>query len=529
MQYKKRGTYTDLNSYAISKTGLSINKLNEVKEYTIKNLDLAAMKLLTAKEKHQPVYLYADYDVDGLGVTYIGCRIMEKLGFKRGVNFFPVVPRRFSDGYGINTSAVDLMRDGSLLLTGDNGITAIDAIKRAKCKQMDVVILDHHLAGMVLPAANIIVDPEAFPDTADFNGYCGAGLFYKLYKVIFPNDPDKDVLSAAAISTIADSVPLIKENRLIVKNGLEALNNGYGGAAYEALLQEFSLYGHARAEDLAFSIIPALNAPGRLNDIGSRITASILLSETDEQCKIGIERLKTDNEFRKKITKDMVMDLHADDNCKINFVVAPSGYPGLYGLAAARLAEQTGKPSFVMGDNGHGFYSGSARSDDETNNNVKAMLDTAAEHLHRYGGHPGAAGFSLPIDEFENVKECLSQYNVKPHEAKHVYDLDLDPDNIEDTLKILDKMEPFGKGFEKPLFRMKVHLTDDQIKYMGKPDKIHLQFILPNGKAVFFNAVQRYEDDGKPKNLYLYGYLSWNYWKDTCTPNFNMIDYEIAA
>lgn len=193
---------------------------NSKSDFPIDGLKEAAKYIQFAAKNHIPISLYSDYDADGIGVSYIGIKIMERLDVDPRL-FRVYVPRRFSDGYGLTVQAVQTMPPHSLLITGDNGIAAIPAIQLAKEKDIKVIILDHHHKGSILPSADVIVDPEAFPYKAAFAGYCGAGLFYRLYEELFGAVDDPLITSMAAVSTIADSVPLLAENRIIVSKGIK--------------------------------------------------------------------------------------------------------------------------------------------------------------------------------------------------------------------------------------------------------------------------------------------------------------------
>ena len=525
----QKNVKSEMKSTYLLKEAEKISKNNEndsATDYRIDGLKEAAAYLRFAAKNKIPIYLYADYDTDGIGVSYIGVKIMERLHVNPSL-FTLFVPRRFSDGYGLTVDAVKSMAPYSLLITGDNGIAALEPIRLAKEKNIKVVILDHHHASTILPPADVIVDPEAFPYKADFTGYCGAGLLYRLYKELFSDDIDPVITSMAAVSTIADSVPLLSENREIVRNGVQILNAGSGIPAFSWLLQNFNYYGHVRAEDLSFSMIPCLNAPGRLDDNGARNVVNTLLLQTSHPSFANnLHYMIEQNDGRKKLTSALMEQITLDQDAKINFVIAPPGYPGLYGLIASKITTDTGKPSFVMGDRGNGILSGSARSDNEKTNSVKNMLMSVRSYLTSFGGHDGAAGFALKKENFDTVKALLNELPVTPHKDELFYDLEITPDQIENTLYELEKHEPFGKGFRRPVFRMDVHLTEDQISFIGK-DSSTLKFTFQNWSAILFHGGPQYKEDGCPKNLSLYGALNWNYFKGSKTPSFQISGYNI--
>lgn len=524
MKYTKRGTYKDLNEYTIALTGGDIGSLDKDIDtmLPISGIREAAGFIRRFSNEGKPVYFYGDYDCDGIGVSYIAYRIMQKLG----TPFKTIIPRRMSDGYGLNVNAVSKMPDGCLLVLGDNGITAFDAIDLAKKKGITVVILDHHLSGDRIPNADIIVDPEAFPEQCPkFQGYCGAGLFYRLFKELFPYDDDSDVIAAAGTSTIADSVPLISENRYIVKRALNAYNTGTAGKGYLALANMFGKLPYLTSKDIGFSIAPSINAWGRLEDAGSLRTAYALLVGNDMEGQCYIREMFDKNKERKALTEKLITETDYNRSEKINFVMAPSGYGGLYGLMAGRIAGESGKPAFVMAEH-DGIVSGSARSDNGDNNNVKKMLDSASDLMIRYGGHAPAAGFSFKTEDTEKVHKRLLSCNVNPPKPVCQYDLLIKPEDVPAVMEDLDKMEPFGEGFPAPVFRMDVNNIDPV--FFGKDVNFekHLRVRLNTVDLVGFFMADRFKEEGCPDSVSFYGTLSWNYFNGNKKADLQIIDFE---
>lgn len=278
----------------------------------IEGLD-QAIDLFWAMIDH-PIYIYCDYDCDGItsgSIISIGCN---SIGIKPKI----IIPRRFSDGYGIKPSNVGDMDPNGLLITVDNGIAANEAIDLAKEKGMKVIILDHHEARILngekfLPNADIIIDPHV--TDAEFDDYCGAGLAYRFMREVFAKKKRPDdingVMSAmialAAIGTVGDSVGLKSENRFLVRKGIEQMKIRRVNTGLKLLLDEMQMNADMTASDIAFYLAPAINAFGRLDDEGSRKVASLLsyTGRSSDGAKSAASIIKQMNDERKTLTKDL--------------------------------------------------------------------------------------------------------------------------------------------------------------------------------------------------------------------------------
>ncbi|MBR1866359.1 MAG: ssDNA exonuclease RecJ2, partial [Lachnospiraceae bacterium] len=465
---------------------------------------------------------------------------MDKFHLMEKVNMeVPHIPRRFSEGYGIKPSSIDDI-EADLLITVDNGIAAAEAIKIAKEKGMKVIIMDHHLPALdaegevIRPEADILVDPEAFPETADFDGYCGAGLTLKLIEKMFPKNVNLITKASAfaAIGTVADIVPLKEDNRRIVRKGLEAMNSNNMVMGLADLIMESGLSGHVDSESIAFKLAPTFNASGRLEDEGGQNVLAALMNKDPMGALVMAKQLIEINEKRKALIDDAIskVEIREEDPVNFTFYMDPDGtnVTGIVGLIAGKLAESTGKPSFAFTLDDSGVMKGSARSDDEDQNNVYLMLKSAEKYLLGFGGHKGAAGFSFAPENLENVFAALKAYPTKPHDPNLYYDLDLDPTEAYHTLSIMDQMEPFGKGMDRPVFRIEAHFSGTEWYQTMGEEKQHLRFDLPgNLKAVAFHLAEQYEKDGFPMDVYLYGTLCWNYYKDRKYTQFRVDSYEV--
>ena len=562
---QKRGTYKTLEDYFYEKQRFPLERDAEMMTVYchIDGMDKVRTLLLDAILNQQRICVFGDYDCDGITAsaqaylliwriynTYhvMSLQALTMTAASLGVQVrnpesflnskvpritWPYIPGRFSEGYGIKANSFDQL-DCDLLITVDNGISAYEAMKKAKEKGIRTIILDHHIAPHGMPCADVVIDPEADPQTADFSGYCGAGLVYKLAEYVLPQDQElQEILSAfAALGTIADLVPVTGDNRRIIKNGLRALNEHktLPGISLLASSMEPGIIG---TETAAFKLAPAVNASGRLYDRGGQQTLQALLGNSP----IMITDLLEANTKRKALVKAAYQYvaplLFKSELFYFVQYQNPDGIDvsGIMGLLAGKIVEATGKPAFCFTEK-DGICHGSARSDEENTNNVYDMLSLAKDHLLTFGGHAGAAGFSFSLKDRDAVKKAMLQYPVKPHEEPG-YDFDLDPKDAEKALALMDRMEPFGKNMERPVFRIKVHFTGDQWwqPVSRNEDTENIRFYIPCGarslQAVGFGLQQKYVADGEPKNMYLYGTLSWNEFKGNRSPQFLLDSYDV--
>lgn len=532
-KYVKKGNHRSLDDYIYAKTGKHISQLDKYKSYYYLTLiPYIAQKIMTAIRLGKKIIVYADYDCDGITSACEFSLILDSLGATYTIK----VPKRFTDGYGVKKKFTTTLGPDCLLILVDNGIAAIEAIAEAKRKGAEVIVMDHHMAvnnkgNIILPNADLLLDPEALPEGNDFTDYCGAGLTYKLAQYMLKDQTLIDHCTAlAALGTIADMVPLHEDNRQIVTNGLSLINKGNATVGLQTLIQKLEYSGHVSSETVSFYIAPILNASGRLYDEGATWSALTLL-ESDYQKALNMaDILMNVNKSRKEIVSRILDSIYIDPHDKVNVIATPAESPvGCLGLVAGKITEETKRTTFVY-SNVNGIYKGSARSDDENFNHVKNILDSISEYFIAYGGHPGAAGFSFDPKYEPIIREKLLNYPVIPHDMTPYYDLDLQCKDIDTTLEELDKCEPFGKGLEKPTFAMNCHFNSDCYwKACGK-DGEHIMFTIPgtNYKAIAFHMKDEYMRDGMPKNVRFIGNLNWNYYGGKKIPQFLIDDYEIC-
>ncbi len=427
----------------------------------------AAARIARAIREGEPITLYGDYDVDGMTGTAILYRGLRLVGAK--VDYY--IPHRIDEGYGLNTAAVDAVADrgGSLLVTIDCGITAVDCAAHAARRGLSMIITDHHTPPDTLPAADAIVHPTI--DPAYPNGHlCGAGVALKLMWQVFRehqgtrrvDDALKgfllDATCMAALGTIADVVPLVGENRAIAMFGLRGLPSTQH-PGLQSLIAAAGLTGRAvGAYDVGFMLAPRLNAAGRM---GHAVDAADLLIRPEEldDCAAAAAELTKLNTLRQTTERQIfaeaaerVVQLGMDrDDRRVIVLADERWHGGVIGIVASRLVGRFGRPAVLIAlDRRTGRGHGSARSIEGYH--LARALDACGEHLLSSGGHAMAAGLRVAADRVEAFTEALTAHAaaaITPEMLRPVLPVDAEITLGELSLPIarqIEQMAPFGAG-----------------------------------------------------------------------------------
>lgn len=499
MRIKKRDSTITLTKFVEDR----MLQLKPVKNF-ITALDEAGELIAKAVSENRTIYIFGDYDVDGICAIVILVKLISS--FFEGAHIIWRAPKRISEGYGFNIAIVDEVPTDALLICVDNGIVAVDAIKKAKEKGCQIIILDHHLGREdgVLPEADLIVDPNTISgqvEGSDFTEYCGAGLAFKLAETFtLPEKLMEELTGLAAIATIADCVPLINENFRIASQLQKCLNNP--GIAALAMMYEISDINEG---DIGFKICPTINAPGRLEDAGAAKAVRHLLGEEDLS-----KELFALNEQRKEQTDQHFKEIQEkiEDNCLFsgNAICVSSDIPeGLVGIIAGRVAEKYKMPAFIFGKaalkDDKPVLKGSARTFGD--NHLKNCLDKAADLLIKYGGHAAAAGLSLYEENFSAFSEKMDEVCTRADDAEDiVYDIDAPNTNVANyiasALANLSPVRPFGEGNPEPLFYiegLKLYPRGGTTyRTMGK-DNEHIKLFGKDFDIVAFGMAEDYLSD----------------------------------
>lgn len=506
--------------------------------YHIDGMKKAAEMIRKGVAEDKIFYICGDYDVDGIMASAALVLGLGKLHAKRMVR----LPKRFSEGYGLQTDMVKDCLDGQILITVDNGICAHNAIALAKEKNMTVIVTDHHLPAIdestgkpIYPNADLIIDPNAVPDSADFNGYCGAGLAFKLCQELLKDDPILlKIQSFAAIATIADSVPMTFENRRIVKEGLKGALEPHGATTgLLALLDALGITSELNETKVGFKIAPVLNAPGRLEDAGAMKSLYLMIFEgsyarAQEMANSLIainEKRKEESEKWENLTKEYVYEHHMQEDYPL--VVHMSGIPeGIIGIIAGKLSEHFNSPFLLLGDsNVPGILKGSCRSDGRTD--LKDLLDHTAEYMVQYGGHIMAAGIKLEEAKLTAFREAAKRYLAEKRQTAAEqtcddYDLEAFEGGIRDIAAEIERFAPYGEGNPVPTFllkNVKLRMRDNEY-YRFLSDGKGVKLCGLDYDAVSFRGGEEYRQLNCPKYVTLYGTISMNRFRGKETVQF---------
>ena len=434
--------------------------------YDIAHMDIAVDRIMRAVKKKERVLVYGDYDADGITSTAIMVQALTDVG----AHVIPYLPHRYEDGYGLNGAALTRMADEfEVLITVDCGISNAAEVEALQASGKDVIIVDHHELPAVLPSAHAILHPR-HPDGAYSWGHlCGAGTSWKFAQALlrhedspYANDADREkwLLDMVMIGTVADVMPLLGENRAIVRFGKEVLMRTRRPGIAALLAQSRVNVPTITAEDIAFRIVPLINAAGRIGHPQSALNA--LLATTEQQAEKAVKELVRLNNDRRTMTRKMMDEAHIDIDHSLPFVfVFNKTWPaGIVGLVAGRLASQFAKPAFVVGlPIGQGANSqyavGSARGAGHVN--VLSALETVRHHTVKLGGHKAAAGFSVLPEKLDHMKQGLAEYfereEAESSPVLHYADAKISPHMASwDLAHALAKFEPFGEANAKPSF-----------------------------------------------------------------------------
>ncbi len=451
--------------------------------FLISDMREAAETILAAVDDGRRICIYGDYDCDGITATAVLYSYIECLG--GNVEYY--INQR-SEGYGLCADAVRRLAESGveLIVTVDNGISAIEEAKLVAELGMELVITDHHQPGEVLPEAIAVVDPHRADDISPFKDLCGCGVALKLIAAMDGGDYGsamEQFSDLAAIATIADIVPLRGENREIVRRGLKYLENTEN-MGLQALMGVAGVKLPVTSTAVAFSIAPRINASGRFGSASEAV--DLLLCEEAEEADTMAERLNSLNNERRK-TEAEIMEEIKDSllanpdafNKRVLFLYGEGWHHGVIGIVAAKLVERFGKPVFILSDDGD-YARGSARSVEGFS--VHKALTACGGVLTKFGGHSGAGGFSLMKSDIRAFDEALQKYAADNFTAMPVLTLHADklitPSELSvESVSSLSLLEPCGEGNPQPLFAMlSVRLLDVAALSGGTHTKLKLTY-----------------------------------------------------
>lgn len=448
----------------------------------------AAERIKKAIENHEKIVIYGDYDVDGITSTALLYLFLKEQN--ADVSYY--IPDRKSEGYGINIMAINkfIKSKTNLVITVDCGITAVGEVEFAKLSKLDMIITDHHTCKEKIPDALAVLNPKKPNCEYPFKELSGAGVAFKLIlgmaMVLGLNTGEcfRKYCDIAAIGTIADVVPLVDENRIIVAKGLEILNNT-NRAGLKAIFEVSGVLGKPiTASTIAFAVAPRLNAAGRL---GTAVTAVELMTENDSQRAYEIAKELNDENRERQLTEQQIYSeavqmVENDENFKKKkvIVLAKEGWHnGVIGIVASKINDKYYKPCILI-THEKGIGKGSGRSIEGMN--LFDALTAVKDDLVEFGGHSIAAGLSIDMNNIEKFDKDINDYankTLKPEDMvqKIMIDTDISPKDVTlENAKMLLNLEPYGMGNAKPVFSISA-VKIANIAAMGQDNK-HLRMRL---------------------------------------------------
>lgn len=477
-------------------TERNINSVEQAKKFLYPSLsDLGdpflmsgmkeAVDRINAVSPEEVIVVYGDYDVDGISATTILIKCLRLMG----KTAYAVIPER-SDGYGLSEAVIERALEEfcpDLLITVDCGISAVNEVEYLQDLGVDVIVTDHHEIPDTLPDCTII--SCKLDDDYKFNGLCGAGVAYNLSRALIGDKAD-EFLDMVALATMADSMPLIGENRILVTEGLKRIRQGKCIAAIKSLLKNANVK-EITATSLSYSVAPRVNAAGRMGN--ANVALSAFLSEDEYEVGVFTEQLNQFNAKRQNDCEELYKSAknklsNKSPLMKVNVLYDKKWNTGLVGIVAARIAEETGKPTILFTES-DGVWHGSARSNNSIN--IFEALKYATKYSENFGGHAQAAGVTVRYENFTDFENALDEYVSKTCDISDFTSVVYVDEIVKEPITIgyveeLEKLEPCGVENPRPLFAEYVgNAYATPLKY-GSP---HLSLKTNNFDFIYFNGV----------------------------------------
>lgn len=481
--------------------------------FLLKDMEKAIDLIIETMENGESIRIFGDYDQDGISSTMT--LLDGLLYFYDDIGYD--IPDRVIDGYGISDRMIDraIEANVSLVITCDNGISAIDQVKRLKENGIKVIVTDHHQVSkkedgewveQILPQADCVINPKRLDNTYPFDDLCGAGVAFKLIQALYQRlDGDMEylygLLEYVAMGTVCDVVSLTDENRIFVREGLKRINNTEK-LAIKALVEENSWNREVSAYTLGFIIGPCMNATGRLST--AKLAIDMLMEDDIEKIRTYAKKLVSLNNERKELTNiglEKTLEIIKDKkyyNDDIIIVDVEDIEESICGIIAGRIKEKFNKPTIIMTESSqNGILKGSGRSI-EAYNIYKEVFEIK-DILESFGGHPMACGLSIRSDKVEEFRQKLNDKSkLKKDDFVNIINIDaqipIDKLSLE-FAESLQRLEPFGKDNPKAKFADK-NLFIKNINMIGKNNNTMKMILNKNGRdieAIKFNAQKDYK------------------------------------
>jgi len=463
--------------------------------YTFKDMKRAVRRILRAIEKGEKILLVGDYDVDGVSATAIVRHFFRALG----IPLEWVIPNRFRDGYGLSPTLFPRLKHADLIITVDNGISAVEAARLCTEAGIDLIVTDHHIVPETPPEAYAIVDQKQPECSFPHAEVCGAQIAWylcaALNRELKAGVDMKRLLELSALAIIADIMPLQHINRAMVQQGLRLLERS--DSPFIVAWREQTGKTTLRAEDIAFGLAPLLNSAGRMEDAAE--ACEFLCTEDPMEARRLLMVLQGYNERRKGLENAITCEAaeRVNEEDPVLVLAGEEWHEGVLGIVAARIARRFERPALVLSRTETG-YKGSGRSFGECD--LFALVDSQREVLEKFGGHRAAVGLSLDAENLEAFRDALieSATTLCPREPFADPDIlgELPPELADwELYRLLERFEPYGEGNPRPKFVSR-GLEVLEHRALGS-EGIHHRYRLGNG-TVELQAIQFRSDTFVP-------------------------------
>ena len=457
--------------------------------FLFNDMDKAVDRILKAIDEKQKITIYGDYDVDGI----TSATILVKFFTSLNANVDAYLPNRLSEGYGLNEASLESIKESgtNLLVTVDCGISGLEEVEYAKKLGMDVIITDHHECPEKIPDCIAVIDAKRPDSKYPFSGLAGCGVSFKLAQAIsqklkLPDESFLNYLDIVALGTIADIVPLVEENRIIVKYGLEMMRKTEN-PGLKALITSSTLK-NIDSSAISFGLAPRINACGRMGQ--AELALKMLLTDNLKEAVDIATKLQEMNRNRQEIERGIIneaieqIEKEKLNDKKVIVVGKENWHHGVIGIVSSKITESYYKPSILVcfeGEEGKG----SGRSVDGFD--LHAALTACSKYLLKFGGHEMAIGLTLNRSDFENFRKAICEYAEDKLPDEFVptvkYDTEItNKDVTKETINELKLLEPYGEGNAAPLFAYK-NIRVDSIRTLSN-DK-HLKLNVKDEHRIF--------------------------------------------
>jgi len=458
--------------------------------FLMTQMERAVDRIIKALHSRERVLIHGDYDTDGITAVALLLTNLKRMG----IDATYYIPNRLEEGYGLSSAGVEQAVESgcTLIIAVDCGITAVEEVLYAKKHNIDVIICDHHKAGDEIPEAAAVLDPKIPTEQYPFRELAGIGVAFKLIEALYEKTGlEKEQLyqdlDLVALGTVVDIVPLVDENRVLVKYGINRIKKSKK-PGFRALLKESKLNNRISSYHLGFIIGPRINACGRLRD--AKEALELFLTDDYDRAVQLAERLSADNRERQAIEEQIyreafdLVSSSGEDKKRVIVLGKEEWHEGIVGIVASRISEYFHRPTILLSLK-EKTAKGSARSIPDFD--ITEALKYCSRLLLKFGGHSQAAGLEIRKEDFIKFSESINKYaasfDAAVFERKRFYDVELDLSDITDELiHFLKYFEPTGMANPQPVF------LGRNFEIVGVPRVVgsdHLKFALRNNGRVF--------------------------------------------